>query len=1141
MLRGKVLWWAPILVAGITGLTAQEFRATLVGRISDPSGAAVAGARVIAIQKDTNARYETLSTATGDYTMPFLPPGPYRVEVERQGFRKFVRDGVVLRIQERAAVDVSLQIGELAEAITVTGESPLLETSTASVGEVVTQRAIEEMPLNGRNAYGLVGLVPGALPTGRGTPSFFLRYTATGTTTTAEVSISGGPVAYNEVLLDGVSITGNDNGILYIPSVEATQEFKVQTNSFDAEFGRFVGGIVNASTKSGTNQFHGSVVEFFRNSALNARDFFASSKPQSQYNQFSVAAGAPVYIPKVYNGRDRTFFFVTYDGSREGVARAFVSTVPTELERRGDFSQTFTRQTNRQPAAITVYDPATTRQSGNVFVRDPFPGNAIPTARFDPVARNLIGLYPLPVVAGDPVTHANNYPLAFKDPVADDGYIIKVDHRFSPRHTMFARYSWRWFYVWREGAYKNAVTGEKENRYVPGFSVDDTFTLTPTMVLNLRYGMTRYKVLTQGDSFGYDIARLGFATSLARVVDRPALPNVSISGYTGFPGYSRGANIPETHSLRAGLLKHTGRHSLKTGFDARLGRTNRGPGGTNAGSYSFSQVFTRGPNPQVNTITAGSGLASFLLGLGAGGSMTYTASLAEQTPYYGFFVQDDIRVNNRLTVNLGVRYEWEGVHAERYNRFNRGFDFTHPSPINDAVRGNYAANPIPQVAPADFKLTGGLLFAGVGGQPRGMTNLDRNNVAPRFGIAYTLSPTTVLRGGIGLFYGPTTSQRETNYGFSSSTPWVATIDGGLTPMDRLSNPFPSGFVPPPAASQGLLTQVGQGVGYVNPDRRQLYANQFQLSIQRQLPGQVLAEGTYAGTRGYDFPVSRELDPVPERFRAEARQIYVATQRNIYNDQVANPFFGVLSSGALAARTVSRSQLLRPYPQFTSLSAMDLSIGSSQYDSFQLKISKRLTRGLQALVAYTARKMIDRNFYMNATNERLDRAIAPFDVPQRLVVSGSYELPLARGTRGIPGKLLGGWQLNWIYAAQGGAPLSVGAAESLGRSASLPKDRRSLQRWFDTSAFRLRETLELVGTNRLPDVRSPGRNNLDLSLFKTTTLTERVKMQFRLETFNLANRTEFAAPNTTLGSSQFGSINSQINFARQVQLGLRVIW
>ncbi|HWB96307.1 MAG TPA: TonB-dependent receptor, partial [Bryobacteraceae bacterium] len=797
-------WFALLALLLVSaGAWGQEFRATLVGRVVDPTNAAVAGANVVVTQIGTNVLHRAVTTDTGDYAIPFLPPGEYRLEVERDGFRKFTREGISLRVQDRVSIDVTLALGTQTESVTVSGESPLLDTSSASVGQIVSEHAIQDLPLNGRNAYALMTTTPGVQMTVKDPTISFMRYSAAGDTGgIAMMSISGAPSTYNEYLLDGVPIGSDNNAVDYVPSIEATQEFKLQTNSFDAEYGRFLGGVVNSSIRSGVNEFHGNAFEYMRNSVWNARDFFATSKPQFSYNQFGASLSGPVYLPKLYSGKNRTFFFVMYDGSREGVPRSWVSTVPTALERSGDFSQTYA-SVNGQAVQKIVYDPNTTRLNGTAYVRDPFPGNVVPSTRQDPVAKALLGLYPLPSAPGNPITQVNNYPLSYKDPVLDNGVVFKVDHQISDHHQLFVRYFWRHFAVRGGGNFMStdpnkATTTGHVNRYTPGVAVGHTWTLNPSTVLDFRYGYSRYSAVIISDSYGFDLSSLGWPSSMTKSIDVPVIPALSLSGYTGYGSYSLAKSAGDTHFAHAGISKQAGRHSLRTGFDVRLYRHNSGPGGTTSGTYNFTPDWTLGPNPQVTSATTGSSVASMLLGLGSSGSISYLASLARQAPYYEMYFQDDIRLTSKLTVNLGIRYEVEGGMTERYNRMNRGFDVTAASPIEAQAAAAYASNPIAEVPASAFRVKGGLLFAGQGGMSRSIGDTDFNNVSPRVGFAYTLTPKTILRGGYGHFFGPIMAQYYTaqacascdttpSYGNTAVTSWVTGI--GLTPGNTLSNPF----------------------------------------------------------------------------------------------------------------------------------------------------------------------------------------------------------------------------------------------------------------------------------------------------------------------------------------------------------------
>jgi hypothetical protein len=1122
-------------------LPAQDFRASIVGRVTDASGAVAPNARVTAIHVETGFATRTESTGTGDYTLTGLAPGTYRLEVELKGFKKYLQEGIVLAIQARPTLDVVLEPGEITTSVTVSADASQLEVSTASRGELISGKTLVDLPLNGRNAFALAGLAPGVNVTARGQASTFLRPTANNGI--SSVALSGSQPRQNEALLDGVPNTGSDGLIQFVPSIDATQEFKVQTNSFDAEYGRFTGGVINAMIKSGTNEFHGAGFWFVRNSAFNARDPFATSIPQFGYNLFGVSAGAPLVIPKLYNGRNRTFWFWNYEGSREGVPRAFVSTVPTDLQRSGDFSQTRLTQ-----GAVTVYDPNTTRQSGATWARDPFPGNVVPQNRWDPVARNLIMMFPSPISAGAAVTGASNYLLSFKDLTGDDGYIFKLDHRFSDGHAIFARYSQRNWYVTRQGAFKSALTGDVERRDAPGFAFDDTYTINPTTVLNVRYGFSRFLVNSQADNYGTDMSGMGFPASFVNALAVRAIPQIAISNFTTISSATKlNRSAEDTHTLRGALTRIVGRHTLKFGAEGRLIRSNSGSlGSAAAGSFSFDSVFTRGPNPQAANVLGGYGLASFLLGLAASGSVANNAATADQMPYYGFYAQDDIRIGRRLTMNFGLRYEVEGGYTERYNRLNRGFDTTSDSPIAAAAKANYAQSPIAEVPAAQFQVKGGLLFAGVNGQPRALSEIQRTNWAPRAGAAYQLTPKTVLRGGFGIFYGAGTLSSETRNGFSATSTFVGTIDGGLTPVNRLSDPYPTGLRAPTGASEGLMTYTGQGVSFTNTGRRQPLARQYQFGIQRELGWQTLAEAAYAGAWTTKLAVDRQWNAIPAAVRDQAEQTFRSTGRNILADSVSNPFRnGLITGGSLAGATTSRGQLTRPYPQFTSVTAGATPLGSIRYDSLQGKVSKRFSSGVSFIGAYTWMKQLERVRFLNDQDTEPVKELGEFDYGHRFTISGTYELPFGQGRAllssagGLARRLVEGWQMNVIYIAQGGVPLTVSGAQSLGRSAKL--DNPTVGKWLDTSAFRQTLTLEQAGTSRLPDVRSAGKNNIDFSIYKSTNLTETWKLQFRVESFNTFNRPEYSSPATSYSSSTFGVVTSTNTFARQLQFGLKLLW
>ncbi len=1134
-----------LVLFSLLPLGAQEFRGSILGRVADASNAVVPNAAITVTNTATNTSVNAQTDADGSYLVPFLLPGPYRVTAEAAGFKKAVRDGIEVRVQDRLTVDLVLQVGATSEAIEVTASAPLLETSTASLGQVIDNRQVISMPLNGRNSYLLTRLAPGVQPT---TTRNFTRPFDNGAM--SDSSLSGNRGRANEVLLDGITNVGADNVITFVPSIDATQEFKVQTNTYDAEFGRSAGGVVNVTIKTGTNEFHGSVFDFLRNDAFDANNFFnnrvGAKKAPLRYNQFGASVGGPILLPKVYNGKDRTFFFFNYEAIRQLDGRTFVGAVPMLKQRDGDFSETFT--SSRQ--MIQVYDPLSTRPDparAGQYLRDPFANNRVPSTRWDPVARAAMQYFPPPSAPGDPLTGADN--LFYSSGTLDnyDSVITRVDHQISGAQRIFGRFSWSRRPRGDDNYFGNIADSNwtSANRSSRGAALDYIDTLSAGWLLNLRYGFARYADPSRNPSAGFDITKLGLPASFRDQTIAPAYPRFEVSGLTNM-GRSGSSNPTEdTQTFQANATRLRGAHSLKFGGDFRVIRQSQFSAGYSSGRFAFSRAFTQGPDPLRSTSTAGVALASFLLGAPASGSVDKNVALSFQNLYGAVYVQDDFKASRKLTLNYGLRWEREAARTERYDRMTRGFAFDQPSPLR---------------APG-LALQGGLLFAGTGGQPRSQTNANSKNFAPRFGFAYSATPKLVLRGGYGIFWSGMTdigAGTGAALGFGATTTFVSSLDG-MTPLNFLRNPFPDGLIVPVGASQGLATLVGQGVSFTIPTRRTPYTQQYSFGVQRQFGAGILLEAGYVGNRGIGLANSAiELNQLPDS---------LLTMGSALVAQVPNPFYGVIPSGALASRTVARGQLLRPYAQYTGVSSTSPTIGSSTYHSLQVKVEKRFSRGFSLLASYTDSKLLDDvGNPQNNNNLRAERSVSTLDRAQRLVVSEVWELPFGRG-RALAGSapafvdmVIGGWQLNCIMTFQGGQPLAVSSStnttnsqggrqrpNSSGNSALLSHTSTDsmLRRYFDTSAFTLPTPFTFGNLGRtLPDVRGPGINNFDLSLVKGFRIGERLRAQFRGEFFNAWNRTEFGLPGTSQGTAQFGVISGisyEANPARQVQIALKVLF
>jgi len=1139
----------------------QTFAASLEGGVRDATGGAIPRARVRIVNTATNAHFALTTTeADGRFLAPSLPPGPYSVTVEADGFKKVVRTGIVLQVNQAARIEIVMEVGAVTETVEVSAQALLLEASNAVLGQVVNNTNIVNLPLNQRNPYSLVLLVPGV----RG--SVGAGHLGVG------FQVNGGRAGTSEVLLDGIPSSPPDvNGTMaftMFPSVDAVQEFKVDTNNYSAEYGRSGGAVVNLIYKSGTNALHGSLFEFLRNSDFDSNDFFANSRgiPLLSFkrNQFGVSAGGPVYLPSLYDGRNRTFFFGDFEGLRQRAAANLLTTVPTALQRAGDFSQT----RNAAGAPIINYDPVTTTPTGSGFVRTPFADNRIPASRIDPVAERVAKYYPLPNGPGDPNSGSNNFAAAGATLTDINQADVKLDHILGDKSRSFVRVSRRNVTVLPANFFPADVLiaqgGMSQPEYATSAVFSHTYNFRPTFLVEFRYGFGRvllaYRPRSEaeypGNQTGFDPTQLGLPTYIRDNADRPMFPGFAVQGYValGNGGAQFRRNAFYTHAWQLNNTKVQSRHLLKFGFEARLIRVQNTEAGQADGMFTFTPSFTQGPDPNRASATTGNGLASFLLGLGSGALTKSWQGSSTQSPYYGGYFSDDWKVSSRLTLNLGLRYELDVPRTERFNRMNY-FDPSVPSPL---------------ARPAGLPdLKGGLVFVGINGQSRSQFSADKKSFAPRFGFAYHAGRRTVLRGAYGIFYDASPKQAvgdAGHFGFRSDSAYVGTLDG-VTPLNYLRNPFPNGITPIPGSSQGLMTSVGSSFRTPVPGTvLQPYSQNWNFGVQRELPGSILVDATYVGARGLHLTQSsygnynlNQLRPQTLALGAQLQQL------------VPNPFFGLIRIDPLASQNIPRSYLLADYPQFTQVLAQFMTGASSIYNSFQLKSEKRFRNGLGFLLAYTAGKLIGDAGSNNSVgrmvqpqdvhNRRADRGVSPEDVSQRFVLSYVFELPVGRGRKfgkqwnWAVDAFLGGWQLNGITTFETGQPLllttqdtslSGGAVlrpNNNGESANLGGEiSQRLGRYLDTSVFSRPApfTFGNVGST-LPDVRGPGGRNFDFSLFKSFGIGERTRLEFRAESFNLSNTPRFGLPDQNLSSVTFGRITTQSNAPRQVQFGLKLLF
>jgi hypothetical protein len=888
----------------MTSAPSQVITGSVNGIVLDPAGAAVPNAKVRTVNTATNLEVRTATDADGRYTFPSLPPGgSYSITVEASGFKTEQHTGISLEVNQALRIDFNLKIGASTETIQVTATAPLIESNTAAMGSVITAQNIVNLPLNQRNAYSLVFLAPGV----QGDVSF--------TYNSDNFSINGGRPGTTDILVDGIPSAPNLAnpivGIAVFPSVDAVQEFKVQTNSYSAEFGRSSSGIINLIYKNGTNQVHGSAYEFLRNSDLDANSFFANRSgvplPNFKRNQFGGSLGGPVEIPGGYKGRDKTFFFFDYDGLRQGSATRLQTTVSTAAQRTGDFSKTL----NAAGQIVTIYDPTTTVPQGSGFVRSAFPSNVIPANRIDTVARDVVNYYPLPNQPGAANSGANNYYLAATGVLNTNSIDAKIDENLGDRSRFFVRYSRQTLdqpapvelpadiAVAQRGPDNQAQTNNSA-------AVDYTLTLSPTNLIEMRYGFARIKLDYRSISLGFDPTKLGFPSYLTANADHLIFPGIAPTNYyaLGAPGQgdTRDPGF-ETHILAVENTRILSAHTLRFGAETRLLRSNDTESGSSAGNFSFTSAITQGPNPNAASTTAGNAIASLLLGVGSGSMIIDSKDDATQSHYYAAFFQDDWKVTRTLTLNLGLRYDLDIPRTERYNRMET-FNTTIPSPL---------------AGPTGLSgLHGGAVFVGKGGTSRRQFDPQWHNFDPRFGFAFQATPNTVIRGGFGVFYAASLRVANAtigNEGFSSVTNYAGSPDG-LTPAVYLSNPFPTGLNLPVGSSQGLLTGIGSS--YENPltgDNKVPYTLNWDFNVQRQLPGGILVDAAYVGNHGVHLNLGGENNYNLNQLTPDVIGLGTRLQQS-----VANPFYRVITTGPEATASVPLAYLLAPFPQFTGVDA-----------------------------------------------------------------------------------------------------------------------------------------------------------------------------------------------------------------------------
>lgn len=1165
-----------VLFAGT--LAAQTSDGTVSGYVTDPSGSPVANAKVALTNSGTQVAVATQTNSTGFYTFQFVIPGTYQVTVEAAGFQKETHPDVHVQVAQSVRQDFALQVGTVQQELTVTGGAEMIQTDNASIGTVISQRAINELPLNGRNPLALVALTPGVVPQGQS------QQNAAGTNNSAygNFSIGGGTANQSNWVLDGATmVIPFGHAVELLPSQEVIKEFNVLENDLPPQYGGFAGGVVNLTTKTGTNDLHGDAYEFLRNKDLNANTFFNNRNdvPTGAFtqNQFGATLGGPVVIPHVYNGKDKTFFFMNYEGFRLRQGQGLLLSVPTQAMRNGDFSA----------LGVNIYDPFTTTESGGVYTRQQASCNGklnvICPSQMDPVAAHLVNLWALPNVPG--AGAINNWAGNVATGGNTDQGTIRIDHSISDRQHLFWRYTY-WADLDLAGdpfhneTYAGGV-GTPENYNTLQTVLDYNNTITPHTVMDIRADLLRFRYLRTPQSVGFDATSIGWPAYMNADVANQVrtLPNICINDnvYNEFCGGETGsviAGFDTDIELAPTFTTVRGHHTFNFGGEWRSARHNYGQTNNGTGGYNFTPQFTAAD--PVTGAGGGSAFASFLYGAVQSGSVQEPAFTASQQIYRALYFNDAWQASKRLTINAGLRWEVTGPWTERYNRISVFF----PNATN------------PLAADTGLPLKGSVgLVASPEREDRSAVNTNYKEFSPRVGIAYLLTPSTVIRTGYGIFWLPIDVNLFSEPDHDSINAITETmntsLNNGITPYNVLSNPFPNGIIPPPQRNvdpnqalygQTVLTQIPQ-----NPLG---YEQQWNFDIQKQFGPNFLIDAGYVGAKGTHLPIqTQDENYLPIQF---VQQQAAAVGTSTFLGTVANPFAPYVPAGSpFSSSKIAYEQLLRPFPEFGQVQYASQGDGDSSYESFQLKVTKRFAEGGTALLAYTNEKLIDDAETLTPWlennggaagfqywgNLRLERSLSSYDVSQRLVLSYVVDLPFGKGRKfmshsnRVVQAVAGGWGLDGILTLQTGFPIALTTQnnnihdegggsrpdfniQACPNGAGLSGSATSrLNEWFNTSCFFQPPTFTLGTVSRtLPNIRTDGLHNLDFALFKDFDITPegRFKFQLRGEAFNLLNTPQFGYPGQSCpcngrSNGNFGVVTSQVNNPRLIQVAGKLTW
>jgi hypothetical protein len=1133
-------------VAAPEAVGAQSSQGGLRGVVKDAQGV-IPGVTVLLSNDATGIVRETITNESGEYSFPAVEPSTYTVKVSVPGFRSFERQGIRISTQQFVGLDITLEVGTLNETITVTADAPLIESTNASVGGVIDSKALEAIPTAGRSVFLMATLEPTVQASGNAHWNRMQDQVGN-----SAISMGGGPVRANNFLVDGFPVTDLQNRASTNPSMEAVQEMKVQVHTYDAEMGRTGGGVMNMSARSGSNDWKGSGYTVYRPTSLAEQLLIPKLQGQPNVPEEWKNGGGGIGGPIV---RSKTFFWSAGEKYVNNQPQQNSFLVPTTAERRGDFSG-LTRNGN----PVIIRDPLTGQ---------PFPGNIIPASRFSAVGQKLINYLPPPT--NDVDNGSTNFSMTDLLPNSAYQFTTKGDHHFNDKIALSA-------FVLRQVTHEANANYNPENKFVGGsyqldrtintFVLNNTYILNSNTVLTLRGGYNKFN-----DNYNlpheFDAAALWNNPAYTnQLSDLNRFPTLSITGYKGAGFTSRQANGYYQYGTNATLSRLAGSHNMKVGGDYRIIGVKSLNYGESTGNFTFTGLYS------------GNAAADLLLGYPQSGSVPLNTEVDGYVRYASLYAQDDWRVNDRFTINYGVRIESETGLIERNDLATVGFDYGAVSPLNSLV------NVIDPVTGQRRQIMGGLMYAGVDGNPREQGNQPKIKAAPRVGMVYSFNPKTVLRGGWGLYYSPWNyAAAGTNgwgqIGYSATTQLVNPQTAGSVPTTTIDNPFPQGLVQPSGNSLGLLTGAGGEIRFVDQTKGAPRVQQYSADLQRELPWNMSLSVGYTGLTGSDLSWGGSGNALININQLDPK--YQAMGGNYTLEQVPNPFFGIAAAGQFATRaTIERGQLLRPYPQFGNIQMLQSTGAHSQYHAGIIQIRKRVTGLWGGNFSYTYSRLTDNqfgegNYYSSAPGLQNNYTVIPgseyynpdqeygrslLDSPHKIVISPILQLSFASDRDGWLGVVANGWQVTPVVTFQSGFPMGVsqnltGTAYLLGgtpRPNVVPgadflvpgditeriKNNTSDNLYLNRAAFVAAPLNQFGNAPRtLPGVYSPWRNNMDLSVSKSFETGKGTTLNARMEVLNLLNLVQWAAPaSSAFGNSSFGQITNQANNMRLIQFTAR---